>query len=231
MTRRRAGHHPQSRGLHGRRRLGSGGGLATRGLSPGTVTLFAGPNGSGKSTTLGASMGLLAPDDGSVPDRLNAVPSARPTPSPSRTDRLAAAAAGDRALTMSATIQLFGALDAEARPPSVRPRRAASTAWCRSCPRELDTRLGAGGVGLSAGRVSVSPDPGARLRLVPLLLLDGPTARLDAASERAVLEALRERARAGDTGHSSSPAATSRVAFAESQIVDFGGGVPCVTTR
>ena len=63
----------------------------------------------------------------------------------------------------------------------------------------------------------------------PLLLLDEPTAHLDAASERAVLEVLRERARAGDTVILVAHRDVARE-FAD-QIVDFGGGVPCVTTR
>ena len=195
-------------------------------IEPGTVTLFTGPNGSGKSTTLAAIMGLLTPDDGSV--LIGSTPVLHADPE-SLHEQIAWLPQQPVIVpgTVGENLELFGALDTEAA------ERAAVASGFNSVvlelPARLDTRLGAGGVGLSAGqrqrlaltRVLASP--------APLLLLDEPTAHLDAASERAVLEVLRERARAGDTVILVAHRDVARE-FAD-QIVDFGGGVPCVTTR
>ncbi|WP_231498866.1 ATP-binding cassette domain-containing protein, partial [Gordonia alkanivorans] len=74
---------------------------------------------------------------------------------------------------------------------------------------------------LALTRVLASP--------APLLLLDEPTAHLDEDSERAVLTALRERARAGDTVIVVAHRGIARE-FAD-QVVEFDGGVPCATTH
>jgi ATP-binding cassette subfamily C protein CydD len=66
-------------------------------------------------------------------------------------------------------------------------------------PDGLDTMLGRGGVGLSLGqrqRLGLTRALGSR---APVLLLDEPTAHLDAHTEERVLRAIVERARAGAT--------------------------------
>lgn len=72
-------------------------------------------------------------------------------------------------------------------------------AWRRSLPDDLDTRLGAGGVGLSAGQTQVLSCARILLRDPDIVLLDEASARLDAATERLVHDAL-TRLLAGRTG-------------------------------
>ncbi|MEO9326796.1 thiol reductant ABC exporter subunit CydD [Gordonia aurantiaca] len=195
-------------------------------IPAGALTVFTGPNGSGKSTTLGAIMGLLTPDDGSV--LIGSTPVLHADPA-SLHEQIAWLPQQPVIVpgSVAENLTLFGALDEEAA------RRASAASGFDAVVRELpegpDTRLGAGGFGLSAGqrqrlaltRVLASP--------APLLLLDEPTAHLDEDSERAVLSALRDRARAGDTVIVVAHRGIARE-FAD-QIVDFTGGVSCATTR
>ncbi|MFC9440379.1 thiol reductant ABC exporter subunit CydD [Nocardia sp. NPDC057030] len=186
-------------------------GFAPHGLSaelrPGAVTVLAGPNGSGKSTAVQAILGLIAPDHGSVtvdgvdvreldqdqwwahvawlPQRPVLVPG-----------------------TLRENLELFGARAGS--PVAHGPARVVDDleAACAATgfdtvldelPERWDTVVGPGGVGLSLGQRQ-------RLALTrvlaadrPILLLDEPTAHLDADSEAAVLAALRQRARDGAT--------------------------------
>ncbi|CAM4401728.1 ABC transporter ATP-binding protein/permease [Nocardia ninae] len=187
------------------------GGFAPDGLSallrPGVVTVLAGPNGSGKSTAVQAILGLIEPDQGAVTidgvdvreldqdawwARVAWLPQ-RPVLVPG---------------TLLENLELFGA---QAEPsPAHGPARVVDDleAACVATgfdtvldelPDRWDTVVGPGGVGLSLGQRQ-------RLALTrvlaadrPILLLDEPTAHLDADSETAVLAALKQRARDGAT--------------------------------
>ncbi|MFF3227690.1 ABC transporter ATP-binding protein/permease [Nocardia suismassiliense] len=191
--------------------VGARGGFAPDGLSgllrPGVVTVLAGPNGSGKSTAVQAILGLIAPDRGVVTvdgidvreldqdawwARVAWLPQ-RPVLVPG---------------TLRENLELFGA---QAEPSSAHgPARVVDDleAACVATgfdtvldelPDRWDTVVGPGGVGLSLGQRQ-------RLALTrvlaadrPILLLDEPTAHLDAESETAVLTALTQRARDGAT--------------------------------
>ncbi|WP_181725459.1 thiol reductant ABC exporter subunit CydD [Nocardia gipuzkoensis] len=176
-------------------------------LRPGSLTVLAGPNGSGKSTAVQAILGLITPDRGAVtvdgvdvraldPDRwwarLAWLPQ-RPVLVPG---------------TLRDNLELLGArtVDHAARGPVrvVDDLEAACLATgfdavLDDLPERWDTVVGPGGIGLSLGQRQ-------RLALTrvlaadrPILLLDEPTAHLDAAAEATVLAALQARARAGAT--------------------------------
>jgi ABC-type transport system involved in cytochrome bd biosynthesis fused ATPase/permease subunit len=186
-------------------------GYAPTGLSavlrPGSLTVLAGPNGSGKSTAVQAILGLIAPARGVVtvdgvdireldPDgwwaRVAWLPQ-RPVLVPG---------------TLRDNLELHGARTADraARGPArvIDDLEAACLATgfdavLADLPDGWNTVVGPGGIGLSLGQRQ-------RLALTrvlatdrPILLLDEPTAHLDAAAEATVLTALQVRARAGAT--------------------------------
>ncbi|MGQ4600222.1 ATP-binding cassette domain-containing protein [Nocardia sp. R6R-6] len=185
-------------------------GFAPAGLSatfpPGALTVLAGPNGSGKSTAVQAILGLVTPDQGAVTvdgvDLRELNPErwwARVAWLPQRPVLVPG--------TLRDNLELLGAQ------PVDRARGAARViddleAACIATgfdtvldelPDGWNTVVGPGGVGLSLGQRQ-------RLALTrvlaadrPILLLDEPTAHLDATAEAAVLAALQVRARAGAT--------------------------------
>ncbi|MFI5535905.1 ABC transporter ATP-binding protein/permease [Nocardia sp. NPDC051900] len=186
-------------------------GFAPAGLSailrPGALTVLAGPNGSGKSTAIQAILGLITPDRGAVTvdgvdvreldqdqwwARVAWLPQ-RPVLVPG---------------TLRDNLELLGArtVDHAAHGPARVPDdlevaclATGFDAVLDDLPERWNTVVGPGGVGLSLGQRQ-------RLALTrvlatdrPILLLDEPTAHLDAAAEATVLAALQARARMGAT--------------------------------
>ncbi len=163
-------------------------------LEPGRVTVLTGPNGAGKSTTVHVLTGLTRPAEGTV--RVAGVDISDLDPAswwaqlswlPQRPVLVPG--------TVADNLALFG--------PLVDPESAcAASGFDRvlaDLPDGTQTLLGRGGVGLSLGqrqRLGLARALGSS---APVLLLDEPTAHLDAATEAAVLRALVARARAGAT--------------------------------
>ncbi|MFW0785542.1 thiol reductant ABC exporter subunit CydD [Gordonia sp. CPCC 206044] len=188
-------------------------------VEAGSLTVLTGPNGGGKSTTLMAVMGLIRPDEGSV--LIGSVSVAELDPGPFH-EQIAWLPQQPVMVpgTVAENLALFGSLD----PHSFRHACTATgfDEVLETLPHGLDTVLGAGGVGLSAGqrqrlaltRVLGSPSP--------LLLLDEPVAHLDQRSASAVLTVLAERARAGDTVLVVAHHPIART-FADA-IIDLAGG-------
>lgn len=163
-------------------------------IEPGRVTVLTGPNGAGKSTALQAIAGLTTPSSGRISvagvDVADLDPAAwwrqlswlpqRPMLIPG---------------SVAANLRLFGDL------VDIDAACAASgfDSVLKELPDGLHTALGRGGAGLSLGqrqRLGLARALGSP---APVLLLDEPTAHLDAATEDRVLRAIVARARAGAT--------------------------------
>ena len=185
----------------------SSGGLTPSGLSldlsPGRVTALVGPSGAGKTTTVEVLLGLLRPDEGSAS---LVAPGAAPVP---LADLDRSTFWPQVAWLPQRPVLEPGSLRALVRGASVsdEPRAAVSDdelaaaaaltgldAVVAQLPDGWDTALGAGGAGLSVGQRQRVALTRALLSPAQLVVLDEPTAHLDAAGERVVLatvEALR----------------------------------------
>ncbi|MGM7647296.1 thiol reductant ABC exporter subunit CydD [Nocardia sp. JW2] len=196
-------------------------------LRPGVVTALTGPNGCGKSTTLQAILGLIEPDRGAVlvdgRDVRDMAPEswwARIAWLPQRPVLVPG--------TLRENVDLLSAGDSGG---AALDRASAATGFDEvldGLPQRWETVVGQGGTGLSLGQRQ-------RLALTrvlaahrPILLLDEPTAHLDAESERRVLAALRDIAAAGATvvvvGHRPTVLAAADVVIE----VAAGPGADCV---
>ena len=148
-----------------------------------------GPSGAGKSTLLGLLLGNVAPTSGRI-----TVDGVDLATADLEQWRRHLAWVPQRAHLFAASLTdniRLGQPDAPVE--SVRvgrappPRRRAPR-----LPEGLDTRLGERGHGLSSGQRQRVALARAFLRDAPIVLLDEPTARLDGASEAAVLAATRQ---------------------------------------
>jgi ATP-binding cassette, subfamily C, bacterial CydD len=157
-------------------------------IEPGERVAIVGRNGAGKSTLLSLILGMIEPTDGRV-------------------------CVGDRVLTeldpeswyrqigwvgqqptlfhgtLRSNIAL-GAPDASVSEIEAAAAAARVTEIARELPAGLDSKVGEDGVGLSGGQIQRVALARAYLRSAPLLVLDEPTANLDAHNEALVLEAL-----------------------------------------
>lgn len=175
-------------------------------LAPGRTVVVTGPSGAGKSTAVDVLLGLVRPDSGAVEivdrdGRTTALADLdpqtywpqiawlpqRPVLDPATVGRLVAGTDEDD-------------LDGAAR--RRRDRAAALTgldAVVAELPSGWRTDLGRGGAGLSVGQRQRVALTRALLSDAPLVVLDEPTAHLDAAGERVVLETVRALRDAGRT--------------------------------
>jgi ATP-binding cassette, subfamily C, bacterial CydD len=185
-------------------------------IRPGQVTVFTGPNGAGKSTTLQVIAGITTATHGVVTVGGIAVSELEPTAwwrqvswLPQRPVLIPG--------TVTDNLALFGEL------ADLESACAASgfDQVLAELPNGADTVIGTGGVGLSLGqrqRLGLARALGSP---APMLLLDEPTAHLDAATEIRVLRAIVERARTGATvivvGH------RERVVGIGEQVIEVAG--------
>ncbi len=158
-------------------------------LRPGTVLALTGPSGAGKTTAVEVLLGLVRPDEGTV--TIGGVPLADldPTTLWSQVTWLP-----QRPVLEPGTIaSIVGGVHAQA---------AALTgldAVLATLPDGWETELGRGGEGLSLGQRQRVALTRALVSDAPLVILDEPTAHLDAAGEAVVLETVRALRAAGRT--------------------------------
>jgi len=168
-------------------------GPALNGLSfrvpDGETLVLAGPSGAGKSTVIEILLGFVRPDRGRVTingaDIADLVPQALA--------RLTAWI-GQRPVLFAGSIRdniRFARPEATGAEVEEAARNASITEFAAALPDGLDTTVGEGGYGLSGGQAQRVAIARAFLKNAPLLLLDEPTAHLDPATEREVLESLR----------------------------------------
>jgi ATP-binding cassette, subfamily C, bacterial CydD len=180
-------------------------------IQPGQVMVLTGANGTGKSTTLQVIAGITAATNGGVAVAGVEMADLEPTGwwrqvswLPQRPVLIPG--------TVADNLALFGTLT------DLESACAASgfDQVLAELPGGISTVIGSGGVGLSLGqrqRLGLARALGSP---APVLLLDEPTAHLDAATEARVLRAIVERARAG---------ATVVVVGHRNQVVEIGDQV------
>ena len=190
-------------------------------IEPGRVTVLTGPNGAGKSTTLQAIAGLTVPTSGRITVAgidLAELDPAGWWPQLSWLPQRPVLIPG----TVRDNLLLLGGLEDIGTACAV----SGFDAVLDDLPDGLDTLLGRGGIGLSLGqrqRLGLARALGSP---APVLLLDEPTAHLDAGTEEKVLRAIAERARAGATvvvvGHRRQVVAIGDQVV---EVASFGGEV------
>ncbi len=162
-------------------------------IEPGEAVAITGPSGCGKSTLVSVLLGFTAPSEGTV--RIGDVDLTDIDPAawrehiawvPQRPHLFAASIAENLRLGAphATDDELWSAVSAA----SLEQRIA-------SLPDQLDTRLGERGSGLSAGEAQRLAIARALLKPASLLLLDEPTAHLDADTEARVISSLQQAAR------------------------------------
>jgi ATP-binding cassette subfamily C protein CydD/ATP-binding cassette subfamily C protein CydCD len=158
-------------------------------IQPGEIVALTGPSGCGKSTALLALLGFVAPADGRV------TVAGRPLSSVDLAAwRRQVAWVPQRPALFAASVRENIRLgDPTAGEEAVRraARLAGVDGFVDSLPLGFDTLLGDDGVGVSAGQRQRIALARAFLRDAPVVLLDEPTANLDAATAAGVLAAIR----------------------------------------
>ncbi|SNS39349.1 thiol reductant ABC exporter subunit CydD [Rhodococcoides kyotonense] len=166
-------------------------------LRPGIVTVLAGPNGAGKSTALHVILGLTIPTAGNV--RIGDV---------DLSDVDQQSWWNQVAWLPQHPVLLPGTLDDNLTLTGHRPADEELQKVCAATgfdsvldelPSGWDTVVGTGGLGLSLGQRQRLALTRVLTSSAPVLLLDEPTAHLDADSERTVLLSIRDLAAQGRT--------------------------------
>lgn len=164
-------------------------------IDPGEITVLVGETGAGKSTTALLLLGLLQPDEGRIVLHHAGVEIDLADVEPTSLHRQVAWVP-QRPAILPGTV-------AENVAATITPAvdRAATLAGfdVTALPDGWETRVGHGGVGLSVGQRQRLALTRALVSDAPVVLLDEPTAHLDAATEATVVATVRELHRQGRT--------------------------------
>jgi len=170
--------------------------------TPGQIIALTGASGSGKTTAALALLGLVTPDEG----RVVVTPQGRSPLTLAELDRegwwsqitwIPQRPVLPPGTLREAVLALHGHPGAQHAPDAALDEAAGLTGLDRvlaSLPEGWDTRIGQGGLGLSVGqrqRVALTAGLLGDAQERPLIILDEPTAHLDAEGEQAVLSTLR----------------------------------------
>jgi ATP-binding cassette subfamily C protein CydD len=162
-------------------------------LNPGEQVVLVGASGAGKTTTLNLLLGFLQPDQGRI--LVNDQRLADLSPDSWREQ---IAWIGQRPVLFHGTIReniLLGRPQATEDQIQRAARNARVLDFSRHLPAGLETRVGEQGAGISRGQAQRVALARAFLKDAPLLLLDEPTAGLDAENEAAVMAAMNQLSR------------------------------------
>jgi ATP-binding cassette subfamily C protein CydD len=163
-------------------------------VQPGQLTVLTGANGAGKSTALQAIAGITTATCGRITVAGIDIADLEPTPWWRQVSWLP-----QRPVLIPGTVAENLALLGVLADTETACAAAGFDDVLAELPDGIRTVIGRGGVGLSLGqrqRLGLARALGSP---APVLLLDEPTAHLDAATEARVLQAIVERARTGDT--------------------------------
>jgi len=155
----------------------------------GEILLVTGASGAGKSTIIDLILGFITPQSGKV--TFNGIELETLVPA-ARTRMIGWI--GQKPMIFNGSIAeniLFGRPEAGPEQMTEAIRLARLTDVIAALPHGLETRIGEAGFGLSGGQAQRIAIARAFLQNAPLLLLDEPTAHLDPAIERDVLESLK----------------------------------------
>jgi len=173
-------------------------------IPPGRITALTGPNGAGKSTTVSLILGILPPDQGRVVIK----DASGATTNLSQLDLASwwaqIAWVPQRPVLLPGTIlqNLTEVYDAAGDLSAAVTLAAEATGLdqvVETLPQGWQTPIGQGGVGLSVGQRQRLGLARALLANKPLVILDEPTAHLDATSERLILQTIDQLAAKGTT--------------------------------
>lgn len=156
---------------------------------PGTMTALVGASGAGKSTVLNLVLGFIGEQGGTIwvnDQRLAALDQSAWLANVAWVPQRAHVFAG----TVLDNLRLARA-DATMDEVREAAREAGAHAFIAALPRGYDTPLGERGVGLSGGQIQRLALARAFLKDAPVVLLDEPTAHLDAHSQAAIHTVLR----------------------------------------
>ena len=154
----------------------------------GTITAIVGGTGSGKSTLMSLLLRLYDPDAGTI--RINGVPLAEIQMESLRAGVAIALQQNTLFATTVADNIAYAKADASRQEIESAAKVACADAFIREMAQGYDTELGERGGKLSTGQRQRLSIARAIVRDTPILILDEPTASLDAETEHAVLRNL-----------------------------------------